>query len=375
MLAVPINFFLVTAAITLQYAVAQNSVKYSFRHEKVLHTADSLDATQVKGLSQLSNTTNLNEILDNICVVRVVGTPAHGRVGKYIKNYMDKLGWSTELDVFEDDTPNFGRLTFKNIIAKLNPNAQRYLALACHYDSKYSREGDFVGATDSAVPCAQMMNLVTVMREHLEPLKQGKLSLMLIFFDGEEAFRTWGPKDSIYGSRHLAAKWQMTRNTIGYESDITDLDKIDLLVLLDLLGAPDPTFYNYFDNTENWYLQLVKAEKELAKLKLFDNYSYDQPEQSYFQPFSIDGGVEDDHIPFLRRNVPILHIIPNPFPTVWHTVKDNRNAINIPTTENLNKIFRLFVASYLKLRPSTRLANHKQLKILHNGRTLIPFDT
>ncbi|XP_015116520.1 glutaminyl-peptide cyclotransferase [Diachasma alloeum] len=353
MLRVSINFFLVTVVL-LQSAAAQNSTRSSFRDEKLLHTADSLDAAQVRRLSQLSNTTNLNEILDNICVVRVVGTPAHARVGNYIKDYMDKLGWSTEIDAFEDDTPNFGRLAFRNIIAKLNPNARRYLALACHYDSKYTREGDFVGATDSAVPCAQMMNLATVMRKHLEPLKQGSLSLMLIFFDGEEAFKTWGPKDSIYGSRHLAAKWHGVRNTIGYESDITDLDRIDLLVLLDLLGASDPTFYNYFDNTEHWYSQLVTAERELAKLRLFDNYSYGKPEQTYFQPYSIDGGVEDDHVPFMRRNVPILHLIPSPFPRIWHTSKDNRNAISIPTTENLNKILRLFVASYLKLKVSVK---------------------
>jgi hypothetical protein len=32
--------------------------------------------------------------------------------------------------------------------------------------------------------------------------------LKFIFFDGEEAFEEWGPTDSIYGARHLAAKWE-----------------------------------------------------------------------------------------------------------------------------------------------------------------------
>jgi hypothetical protein len=32
------------------------------------------------------------------------------------------------------------------------------LCIACHYDSKISPEG-FVGATDSAVPCAMLLNL------------------------------------------------------------------------------------------------------------------------------------------------------------------------------------------------------------------------
>lgn len=33
------------------------------------------------------------------------------------------------------------------------------------------------------------------------------------------------------------------------------------------------------------------------------------------------GGIEDDHIPFLRRGVEILHIIASPFPQVWHTIR------------------------------------------------------
>lgn len=84
---------------------------------------------------------------------------------------MRSFGWSIESDRFFDKTPNFGELEFENIITRLNPNATRYLVLSCHYDSKYTREGDFVGATDSAVPCAQMINLAKVMKSHLDDYK------------------------------------------------------------------------------------------------------------------------------------------------------------------------------------------------------------
>lgn len=66
------------------------------------------------------------------------------------------------------------------------------------------------GATDSAVPCTMMINLAKVMSPQLTSLKEANLSLMFIFFDGEEAFRQWGPTDSIYGARHLAKKWEDT---------------------------------------------------------------------------------------------------------------------------------------------------------------------
>ncbi|KAL6442918.1 hypothetical protein ACFW04_002746 [Cataglyphis niger] len=289
----------------------------------------------------------MNEILDNICIVRIVGTPEHMNVRQYIKRSMRDLSWTVETDLFEANTPIFGKLEFENIIAKLNPNAKRYLVLACHFDSKYTRERDFVGATDSAVPCAQMINLATVMTKYLT--KQDDISLMFIFFDGEEAFKEWGPNDSIYGSKHLAEKWHNNKTAYGKENYISELDKIDILVLLDLLGAPDPNFYNYFENTEKWYSFLVNTEKKLAEMRKLESYTYGQPKQSYFQPYSFQANIEDDHIPFLKRNVPILHIIPIPFPSFWHKPNDNRHNIDMKTTENINKILRLFVASYLHL--------------------------
>ena len=78
---------------------------------------------------------------------------------------MGGLNWDVRLDKFLDDTPK-GRLEFTNIIATLNPNAARRLVIACHYDSKLEPRG-FLGATDSAVPCAQMINLATVMDRDL----------------------------------------------------------------------------------------------------------------------------------------------------------------------------------------------------------------
>lgn len=52
---------------------------------------------------------------------------------------------------------------------------------------------------------------------------------------------------------------------------------------------------------------------------------------------------------FFLLDVPILHLIPIPFPSFWHKTSDNRHNIDLKTTENLNKILRLFVASYLHL--------------------------
>lgn len=55
---------------------------------------------------------------------------------------------------------------------------------------------------------------------------QNDVSLMFIFFDGEEAFREWGPNDSIYGSKHLAKVWHTNYTVYEQGENISELDKI-----------------------------------------------------------------------------------------------------------------------------------------------------
>lgn len=192
-----------------------------------------------------------------------------------------------------------------------------------------------------------MLNLAVQMKDELKTAKSD-ISLKFIFFDGEEAFKQWGPRDSIYGARHLAQIMENTVTKIDKQT-VNELERIDLLVLLDLLGAPDPKFYNYFQNTEKWYSRMASAEDKLSEMAQLKQYSRGHPQQTYFAKRSLRAHIEDDHIPFLIRDVPVLHLIPTPFPDCWHTSDDNRDAIDIHTVENLNKIIRVFVAEYLHL--------------------------
>lgn len=135
---------------------------------------------------------------------RVVGTETHDDVAAYIIAKMRELQWDVELDEFEADTPIFKNLKFTNIIATLNPKAERFLVLSAHYDSKYFKDEEFLGATDSAVPCAMMINLAHVMAGAFKNIKSKEdISIRLIFFDGEEAFKSWTATDSIYGKLYI----------------------------------------------------------------------------------------------------------------------------------------------------------------------------
>lgn len=153
----------------------------------------------------LGDIEGIHNVLSKILIERVPGTQNHAFVRQYIVDYMTNLDWSVEQSEFFDQTPH-GRQKFTNIISRINPNAERYLTIACHYDSKLME--NFVGATDSAVPCAIMMNLASTLKTQLQSLRNTVVSLQFIFFDGEEAIVNWNDKDSIYGARNLAAKWE-----------------------------------------------------------------------------------------------------------------------------------------------------------------------
>ena len=52
------------------------------------------------------------------------------------------------------------------------------------------------------------------------------MSLKFIFFDGEEAFKTWTSTDSIYGARHLAQRMHEERTEVMREVVVSTLERI-----------------------------------------------------------------------------------------------------------------------------------------------------
>ncbi|KAH3854546.1 glutaminyl-peptide cyclotransferase-like protein [Dreissena polymorpha] len=280
-------------------------------------------------------------------------------VQNYIKTHFRNLNWHIEEDTFTDNTP-YGMKQFNNIIATYEPDVKNKLVLSCHFDSKNISQGSnyFVAATDSAVPCAIMMDVATKLNCALMRNRQTRtksraedVSIQMMFFDGEEAYNEWTATDSLYGSRHLAKKLAETPDE--HFPDIMRLDTVSLFVLLDLIGSNDVVFRNFFLNTDAQYQFLQKIEKSLKKLDLLNPKGkiINGLEKTLFSSARPYGGIEDDHKPFLqyRPDLPVLHLISAPFPAVWHQMSDDESAINWDVTDNFNRIFRIFVANYLNL--------------------------
>ncbi|KAK6009615.1 peptidase, M28 family [Ostertagia ostertagi] len=142
------------------------------------------------------------------------------------------------------------------------------------------------------------------------------IALQLIFFDGEEAFVDWTETDSLYGSRHLAKKWET----------------------------------KWYPTTTGTNFELSREIDRIVKAELRQVGCANVPRNVFYGSLS-PHAVEDDHIPFMKRGVPILHLIPVPFPHVWHTAADNEKALHYPTIYHMTSILRVFVARYLGIAP------------------------
>ncbi|ORZ19847.1 hypothetical protein BCR42DRAFT_323588 [Absidia repens] len=359
-----------------------------------------LSNESLKKVAQLSQPDTLSiqhgRLLKPLLVERVSGTDSNAKVRDFIIQHFERLDWHIELDPFTAMTP-LGEKNFTNIVVTKQPSAHRRLVLAAHYDSMNSPDFEFIGATDSAVPCAVLLSLAETLNDPLANdsswasggRKQRKeaqeeaedlTTLELIFFDGEEAFVEWSATDSIYGARHLAETWEHT--SLEHQPHLhtmrqgNRLHLVEVLVLLDLMGTPNPTFHNYFRSTSWLFHHLASLEKRLLATAAAsssldidgggDNGKNDglwQKADRFGYPFSpmfptaptrftFNGqAMSDDHIPFKQRGVNILHLIPYPFPSEWHSPLDNSDCLDPPSIQNLDILFRAFVCEYLELDP------------------------
>lgn len=236
------------------------------------------------------------------------------------------------------------------------------LTLAAHYDSLYKPEG-FIGAVDSAAPCAILLHVarsidaaLTKKWTHMEEsgdagsgLEEDK-GVQIVLLDGEEAWEAWSSTDSLYGARALAEVWE-SQAYPAMSTYQTPIKAMNLFLLLDLLGAAEPRVPSYFENTHWAYEGMARVEARLRKLELLQSRPILPflPESEKVPNQFRRGYIEDDHIPFMIRGVPILHIIPNPFPVVWHTMDDDGDHLDVVAINDWAKIVTGFVTEWMEL--------------------------
>ena len=209
---------------------------------------------------------------------RPVGSANHRKLEEYILSHLK--GDEVESDSFTADTIE-GKFPVRNIIAKFPGTKDGVIVIAGHYDTNYPlRNTGYVGANDGGSSTAILLELANQLRGK----KRDGYSVWLVWTDGEEAVRQWSESDSLYGTKHLAARWQ---------PDGT-IKKIRALLLADMIGDTDLNIEQDANSTK-WLEDLVyRAATKLGY-------------QSHF--FARTIAVDDDHRPFLALGVPCADLI------------------------------------------------------------------
>jgi glutaminyl-peptide cyclotransferase len=209
---------------------------------------------------------------------RPIGSTNHKRLEEYILGHLK--GDDVESDSFMADTIE-GKFPVRNIIAKYPGTKDGIIVIAGHYDTNYPlRDTKYVGANDGGSSTAILLEIANQLRGK----KRDGYSVWLVWTDGEEAVRTWTATDSVYGTRHLAEKWQ---------NDGT-IKKIKAFLLADMIGDADLNIEED-ENSAPWLEEMIyQAATRLGV-------------QSHF--FARKIAVEDDHMPFVKLGVPSADLI------------------------------------------------------------------
>jgi Zn-dependent M28 family amino/carboxypeptidase len=241
---------------------------------------------------------------------RPIGSANHKKLENYILAHLKDD--QVKDDAFTASTPE-GKFPVRNIIAKFPGTRDGIIVIAGHYDTNYPlRNTGYVGANDGGSSTAILLELAKALRGK----KREGYSVWLLWTDGEEALRSWSPTDSLYGTRHLADKWQ---------NDGT-LKKIKAFLLADMIADADLNIDRDSSSTP-WLEDLVyQAATQLGY-------------QSHFFDRTIP--VQDDHLPFVQRGVPSADLIDLDYgygDVFHHTPQDTMDKLSARSMEIVGNV-------------------------------------
>ncbi len=238
---------------------------------------------------------------------RVPGSPEAAKTREYIVDAMKSYGLAVSTDEFTAATP-LGEKKMANITTEIPGESQDVIMIGSHYDTKYYKDMQFVGANDPASSVATLLELGRVAGAANQ---KAKFTYRLVFFDGEEAFcEGWdecgkpGAPDNTYGSRHYVAQLKQKNQ----------LDRVRGLILLDMMGYKNLQLGRDTLSTK-WLQDIIwQTARELGHGSIF----VDRPE----------GVGGDDHLPFLQAGIPAVDLIQlNGYP-YWHKADDTIDKVS-----------------------------------------------
>ena len=198
----------------------------------------------------------------------------------------------------------------RNVVGTIpGRNPQRKVVLGAHYDTK-DLPG-FVGANDAASGTAVVRQLARAIKP-----RQLRPTLIVLFFDGEEAPRGKDAQFERYGLRGSKVAARTFRSA-------------EAAIILDFVGDRELAIpREQFSNRRLWG-RLRGASRRTGFARHF--------------PAREQGAVLDDHVPFIRAGVPAIDLIDFDF-DCWHMRCDNLTAVSPQSLNAVGETMMAFLA-------------------------------
>ncbi|HLL16232.1 MAG TPA: M28 family metallopeptidase [Pyrinomonadaceae bacterium] len=237
---------------------------------------------------------------------RPAGSAELARTREYLTGELQSAGLKVTADEFTAETPA-GARRMVNLTAELAGESTDVIIISSHYDTKPFKEFRFVGANDAGSSTGALVEIARVVAAGG---RKPRFTYWFVFFDGEEAFcREWsdctnaGAPDHTYGSRRYVAGLAARGET----------KRVRAMILLDMIGYTDLAIPRETLSTP-WLVDIIwRTARELGHAAHFTDEEHT---------------VEDDHVPFMRAEIPVVDLIQLSGYPHWHTAGDTLDKIS-----------------------------------------------
>ena len=259
---------------------------------------------------------------------RVPNTKAHNQAADYFINQFKKYGATVYEQDFDAVTWDNQKIQLKNIIASYNPDAQKRILLAAHWDTRpyadkdtEKKDAPFDGANDGASGVGVLLEISRLLSQNKMP----SVGVDIILFDGED----WGEKENERSKIQLpdgyenwwclgSQYWAKHKHQKNYSAYFG--------VLLDMVGSKHAQFFREGASLEYAPSVVDKVWGTASRLGYTD----------YFVKTNVPS-ITDDHV-FVNEigKIPMIDIVHYQsgvgfFGDYHHSRKDNLSLISKET--------------------------------------------
>ncbi len=248
---------------------------------------------------------------------RVPGSVAHKACKEWYIQLLKSYGFSVQIQEFKETSYEGKSLVGYNIIAQYQPEKQKRILLAAHWDSRPKADKDSVRTNEPIDAASDGASGAAVMLEVARAISQAQtkpnVGLDLIFFDLEDL----GSTDDVTGNSWALGSQYWSKNILpaGYRAYYG--------ILLDMVGAKGATFPQ--EGSSMQYAQgIVQNVWNIAGELGYSNYFIAEP----------GAGITDDHTAVNEiAKIQMIDIVDlkngnDVFPAYHHTHKDNLDIID-----------------------------------------------